>query len=50
MCSSDLNLVVWDFPSASFDKMISNSGTGVYTLKITTGRALYIIGFSARLI
>ena len=44
------NLVVWDFPSASFDKMISNSGTGVYTLKITTGRALYIIGFSARLI
>lgn len=44
------NKVVWEFPSASFDAMVNATGTGVYTLKITTGRALYVIGFSARLV
>ena len=44
------NKVVWEFPSASFAKMVNASGVGAYTLKIVTGQALYIIGFSARLI
>jgi hypothetical protein len=44
------NKVVWEFPSAFFAALNNGTGQGVYTLKITTGRALYVIGFSARLL
>jgi len=43
------NQVVFEFPEATFSA-VGAGGAGVYTLKVTTGRAAWVIAFSARLV
>jgi hypothetical protein len=41
--------VFFEFPSAVFSP-VAAAGVGVYTVKVTTGRAAWIIAFNARLV
>jgi len=43
------NQVVFEFPEATFSA-VGAGGDGVYTVKVTTGRAAWVIAFSARLV